>query len=273
MKIQLLISTYNEGILRVAKVLLPPMDGLSYLVSHQYTCEDCLPIPQSLLREDVIISQILSAGISVNRNNSIKCASGDIVVLLDDDVRLKTEYIESLKTLFETHPEVDVACCKIKTFAGEPEYKVYPEQEKLLQNIGALKAVSSIEISFRLRSVRDKGIWFDERFGLGTTVKSGEELLFLNACIKKGLNIRYFPIYTVEHSYLSTTKNQSAFSDERLFATGAQAYVLYGKMAFLRNFFAVFRRFGTLRKENISALHFIKMKQAGSMHILRGEKK
>ena len=272
MKIQLLISTYNERIEQVEHILLSPRDDLSYLVSHQCTKEEYRNIPQALIRPDVTIFQISGTGISANRNNSIRCANGDVVVLLDDDVRLQPDYIEAIRSIFKDHPEVDLACCKIKTLDGEPEYKVYPVEEKVLHETGELKSISSIEISFRLKSILDKNIWFDERFGLGRKANNGEELLFLNACLKSKLTIRYFPVFTVEHPFQSTTKNQPPYSDQTLFATGAQAYVLYGRMAFLRNYLAAVRRWKDLKREGVSVFHFIRMKQAGSMFICKGGK-
>jgi len=267
MKIQILISTYNEGIFQVEKVLLPPMEELSYLISHQCTDENRYGVPPGLCRPDVLVSAFPGTGISSNRNHAIRKATGEVVVLMDDDVRLKPEYIQHIRHIFETNPEIDIACTKIKTFDGEPEYKIYPVTERPLQSIRQLKAVSSIEIAFRLASVRGNMLEFDERFGLGAKVRSGEELLFLNNCLKRGLRITFFPVYTVEHPFQSSTKKQSAYSDERLFATGAQNYVLYGRIAFIISLLAVFRRYTSLRKEGISPLHFLKMKWKGSSYI------
>jgi len=269
--VQLLISTLNEGIERVGQMLLSPDDGLCYLVSHQITRTDCIAIPKDLQRDDVQVVQTKGVGLSANRNQAIRCASGDIVVLLDDDVRIKPEYMETIRSIFASHPEVDVSCCMIKTSDSDSEYKVYSGKAQPYQKISDLKSCSSIEISFRLEAIRNNNIRFDERFGLGTQIQSGEELLFLNECLRKGLHIHYFPVYTVEHPFWSSVKKKSPFSDERLFAAGAQSFMLYGKTGCLRNLFSALRRLPELGKEKVSVWHFLKVKQAGYRFIRQNE--
>lgn len=266
MHVQLLISTCNQGIQKVEAMLLPPIDGVSYLISHQCVNDYFRTVPPALIRDDVIILQMDRLGLSANRNNCLRNATGDILMILDDDVRLKPEYIGKVRDFFRSG-DVDVACSKILTMPDEPEYKNYSLEQHRLNRISQLKAVSSIEIALRLQPVRDKDIWFDERFGLGASFGSGEELLFLRDCLKKGLNIRYFPEYTVEHPYQSSTKSQSPYSDERLYVTGAQAYAMYGNMAYIRNLFAVLKRFGVLKKEHVSPGNFLKVKNAGANHL------
>jgi len=266
MHVQLLISTCNQGIQKVEAMLLPPIDGVSYLISHQFINEDFRTVPPALIREDVSIIQMNRLGLSANRNNCLCNATGDILMILDDDVRLKPEYIGKVRDFFSSG-DVDVACSKILTMPDEPEYKNYSLEQHRLNRISQLKAVSSIEIALRLQPVRDKDIWFDERFGLGASFGSGEELLFLHHCLKKGLNIRYFPEYTVEHPYQSSAKSKSPYSDERLFVAGAQAYAMYGNMAYIRNLLSVLKRFGVLKKEHVSSSHFLKVKNTGANHL------
>lgn len=262
MSVQLLISTINEGINKLEFMLMPPVEGVTYLISHQCLKEEFKIIPEALKRNDVRLIQIISTGLSVNRNNCLMHADGDILMILDDDIIIKPEYISKLRGLFSSD-NVDIACCKIKTYNDEPEYKSYSKKEINLKKISQLKAVSSIEISIRNKSFKSKDIWFDERFGLGTRAQSGEELIFLNDCLKKGLKIKFFPEYTIEHPFNSSAKNISPYSDSRLFTSGAQAFALYKNLAYLRNFIAVIRRFSAIRKSKISIIHFLKMKNEG----------
>jgi glycosyltransferase involved in cell wall biosynthesis len=266
MHLQLLISTCNQGIQKVQAMLLPPIDDVSYLISHQYVNKDFEIVPPALLRDDVKIIKMNQMGLSANRNNCLRYATGDVLMILDDDVKIYPEYLEKVREFFNSG-DVDVACGKIKTRPDEPEYKDYPSKEHQLEHISQLKAVSSIEISLRKKSIIENGIWFDERFGLGSLVSSGEELLFLNECLKKGLKIKYFPEYTVEHSCQSSVKKISAYSDERLFVAGAQAYALYGKSAYVRNFLSAFKRLKVLTMEYVSPWHFLKIKNSGSFHL------
>lgn len=262
MSVQLLISTINEGIYKIESMLMPPVEGVSYIITHQCLKEEFNIIPEALKRNDVRLIRINSTGLSVNRNNCLMHADGEILMILDDDVVIKPEYISKIRSFF-TYEEVDIACSKIKTNNDEPEYKSYPKKEINLTKISQLKAVSSIEISIRNKSFKNKDIWFDERFGLGTRAQSGEELIFLNDCLAKGLKIRFFPEYTIEHPFNSSAKDISPYSDSRLFTSGAQAFAIYKNLAYLRNFIAVIKRFSAIRKSEISIIHFLKMKNEG----------
>lgn len=262
MSVQLLISTINEGIFKIESILMPPIEGVSYIITHQCLKEEFNILPDALKRNDIRLIRINSLGLSVNRNNCLMHADGDILMILDDDVVIRPEYINKIRVFF-TSKDVDIACSKIRTNNDEPEYKSYPKKEFNLTKISQLKAVSSIEISIRNKSFKNKDIWFDERFGLGTQAQSGEELIFLNNCLAKGLKIRFFPEYTIEHPFNSSAKNVSPYSDSRLFTSGAQAFALYKNIAYLRNFIAVIRRFSAIKNSKITIKHFLKMKNEG----------
>ena len=53
-------------------------------------------------------------------------------------------------------------------------------------------------IAFRLSAIRENGIYFNQCFGGGTQHCAGEDNLFLNACINKGLRIYAYPAYIAE---------------------------------------------------------------------------
>jgi glycosyltransferase involved in cell wall biosynthesis len=267
MTLQWLISTYGNGIRNVENILLFPEFGLSYLVSHQDPEDLCPELPEFLERRDVSVHRIASTGLSKNRNNALKMADADIVVLADDDIRLHPAYPHHVRAAFKKFPDADVICFQIRTPEGSPPYKNYPELPGYLTKFSQLKGVSSIEIAFRRKKILENKLTFDERFGLGTQADSGEEFLFLANCLRKGLKIMFFPSYIVEHEFNSSVKSRPYYEDRRLFSTGAQNYVLYRDFAYLRNLLALVRRWPSLKKAGISASHFLKMKNAGCRYI------
>lgn len=267
MTLQWLISTYGDGIRNVGNALLFPEFGISYLVSHQDPDTLFPELPETLERPDVQVVKLQNKGLSKNRNNALKHASSDILVLADDDISLHPAYPHHIRRAFKLHPEIDVACFQIRTPEGSPAYKNYASIERPLTQLEELKAVSSIEIAFRRKSINEKHILFDERFGLGTPANCGEEFLFLAECLKKGLKIMFFPSYIVDHPFESSVKSRPFWEDQRLFVTGAQNYVLYKDFAYVRNLLALLRRWPSLHKAGVSAKHFLKMKNAGCRYI------
>ena len=263
MTLQWLISTYGNGIRKVENLLLYPELGNTYLVSHQDPNEAFKELPEKLHRNDVQVFVQKDTGLSKNRNNAIRHASADVLVIADDDIGLNPSYPMHILRAFKKHPEIDVACFQIRTPIDQQDYKKYPKKAKRLTRLTQLKAVSSIEIAFRRKSIREKRIWFDERFGLGTAANCGEEFLFLAECLRKGLTIMFFPVYIVEHPFESSANGRSFYEEKRLFSTGAQNYVLYGNLAYVRNLFAALRRYPTYRKAGVTFKQFLKFKNDG----------
>jgi len=126
-------------------------------------------------------------------------ASGDIAVIADDDVEYSKKYFNRIVEKYESNPDIDIACFKINTGEGNPEYKNYPNKEIVINSIKE-HSPSSIEITFRLKPIIEKGILFDERFGLGTRLKGGEEGLFFHDCIQNNLKIIFYILY-IEHVF------------------------------------------------------------------------
>jgi hypothetical protein len=86
---------------------------------------------------------------------------------------------------------LDIALFKIMTDEGESEYKSISDLISYELSLGKFHSPSSIEIAFRLESVRDK-IEFDERFGLGSYVCGGEEWLFIRDALQSNLKSLFF---------------------------------------------------------------------------------
>ena len=150
MFVNILVATIDEGIGRVENILLDPRPDLKYIISHQVTDERFRAVPGALQRSDVVVNQIAGRGLCRNRNNALALAGGDIVMLADDDVRYCAENIETVLDAFEADSEMGVACFKIATPAGDPEYKEYAEYPYLL-NDQSRHYISTLEIVFRLK--------------------------------------------------------------------------------------------------------------------------
>ncbi|WP_314242397.1 glycosyltransferase [Empedobacter tilapiae] len=216
----IIISTLNKGILGLEKTIKIQHPEICYLIVHQNYQN--ISVPDFLNREDIEIIDTPTKGLSESRNIGIKNCKTRYALIADDDL----EYIESgLEEIVEIvkKNELDFATFKIQTLEGEPEYKNYPLQE---YNFGEPKQwFSSVEILLNINSLKDNGISFDERFGLGTKLKKGEEEILINDCRKAGLQGKYFPIYIVIHPFESSgkSKNKELFNfffhgsfDERL---------------------------------------------------------
>jgi len=269
MIVNVLIATIDAGIGKVDKILLETRPDVQYVVSHQVTDEQYRTIPTALKRNDVTVGQIEGRGLSRNRNNALALAGGDIALLADDDVRYRPEYFEALLNTFNADRTIDVACFKIATPEGAAEYKDYAETSYLL-NDQVHHYISSLEIAFRIKAVKNRGIVFDQRFGLGSELVScGEEAVFIHDCIQAGLKVKYYPVYVVEHALQSTTRSRTEYATENNIFKGAYDARRFGWKAFPAAFIGTLQLWPSLRKEGKKPLQYLGERLRGAFYIYR----
>ncbi len=250
MIINILISTIDGGIDKVADVLLPQVkDTIRYKISHQYTAPSYIYVPDRLKREDVEISHIKGTGLCCNRNNAIEMADGDIAIIADDDVRYDFSFFETIECIYKDK-SIDVACFQIQTPNNEPPYKNYASKPFQIQKHQRYN-ISSIEISFRISRIKENKLQFDTRFGLGSGLfLSGEEDIFIHDCTLKGLKVFYFPYPIVFHKYMSTGKSD-LFSEQRNNTLGALTWEVYGYSSYARICWYVIKKWRELLNNKV----------------------
>lgn len=237
MKLNILISTLNSGIHQVSNIFLEPQDHVRYTVIHQITSSHYAQ-PDCIKRSDVQVIQTVGKGLSKSRNLAIDYAQGDIAIIADDDVLYTEQYFNTVLEAYRENPGLDVACFKIRTGEHEPEYKPYYKLPLLIQG-DPPHFISSIETTFRISSLQNSNVRFDERFGLGSgQFTSGEEMIFVYDCLKSGLKIKYFPEYIVEHPFESSGKS---LSNEKHMTVGA----VYARTKGLRSLGIAFKKFAS----------------------------
>lgn len=239
--IKILISTLGKRIERVPDILLPPREDVAYIVSWQGEAnskqQETCPQPAGAIdflfhRKDVVLSKISGLGLSANRNNAIaesqkisKKEGQSLWILADDDIRLRADWLDSLKTLASANEGTDLFVLQAMTPDGKPLHW-YPDKPFVYPDVP--KGFYFNSMGMVLRSGRQ---WpaFDARFGLGAPVlKMGEEDIFIRDCHKAGLKISYFPQPIVITE--ATTTSSGYNSDPALqMSKGAVLTLLHGK--------------------------------------------
>lgn len=130
-------------------------------------------------------------GVGLNRNNCLMRADADICLFADDDMVYEDNYVEIIEKAFNENPTADVIVFNLKE--KTVTRKIITEKTK----VGYLNYLryGTARIAVRLPSVKKHGIYFNQCFGGGTEHCHGEDNLFLNACLKKGLKIVAVPEY------------------------------------------------------------------------------
>lgn len=129
-------------------------------------------------------------GVGLNRNNSLMRATGDICLFADDDMKYVNGYANLIEKAFMDNPKADVIVFNIKG-------REFIKKRIRISYFNYLR-YGTARIAVRMRSVKEKGIYFNQCFGGGTEHCHGEDNLFLTACLKNGLHIYGEPILMAE---------------------------------------------------------------------------
>lgn len=183
MKVQVLIATMDQKDDHLLKEMNIQTDAI---IGNQ--CDKNEIMQQEFQGHTVTWLSFKERGVGLNRNNALMRATADICILADDDVRLEDNYEEMVKDAFERCPEADVLVLNTIDDHRFQNKKINRINRFNYQRYGAARMV------FRRQSVSMAGIYFNQNFGGGTQYGSGEDTLFLKACLDKQLKVYGVPV-------------------------------------------------------------------------------
>lgn len=180
-------------------------DGAVQLAAHLASfCDDVVLVVQMAERENVTrksgvtIIQSVERGLSKSRNVIIENASGDYIWFLDDDVTVsEKDFVRLHNAISSSRSVFDFIFCQISCSDCSGFYKKYPGNSMFLSL--KLLSVSSIEILARRSFLLSNSLYFNERLGLGTRMKSGEENELLLRALNSGASFKWLNFPAVSH--------------------------------------------------------------------------
>ncbi len=146
--------------------------------------------------ENISMVSLTEVGLSKSRNRLLQQATGDVCVFADDDLVYEPDYLDRLEQVYSS---MDMDICAF--------YRKERTIRRRLFNCKTLDlfSISSCEISFRRASIIDKGIYFDEQFGLGSgRYEIAEETIWLHDCLQGNVKIMRYPYHAVSHPHPSS---------------------------------------------------------------------
>ena len=185
-KVQILLSIMNEK--KPDKYLKKMNIKGNYVVINQITNDKI-----NKTNIDNKYSKIISVnekGLSKSRNLAIDNSDCAIGLLSDDDMYYVDDYQSIIVNDYKKYKDADIIAFVVEHENKKYEKKVFKEGR--LSFIKSLR-ISSVQISFRINSIKEKNIKFDENFGSGSKYYMGEENIFMYDCLKKHLKIYYIP--------------------------------------------------------------------------------
>lgn len=125
-------------------------------------------------------------GVGLNRNLGLMRSSADVCLFSDDDVRYDDNYVDTVLQAFEKHREADIILFNLRGEGGERGASQI-RRVQALNRWTALKFAGAPRVAVRRSSVLRANVYFSLLFGGGARYASGEDILFVASCIRKGL--------------------------------------------------------------------------------------
>ncbi len=182
-KVEVLISAMHQNDLRIAERTGIYSDAL---IINQCDVDECIEEQSEVGTIRCISTK--ERGLSRSRNMALNNATGDYCLICDDDEKLEADYPTKIRDAFEQHCDADIIAFIIKR-----EGKSYSNNSYKVGYLQSLR-IASWQICFDREKLLNSGVQFDENFGSGTPVGSGEENIFLFECLKAKLKIYFVPV-------------------------------------------------------------------------------
>ncbi len=156
-------------------------------------------------------------GVGLNRNNALMRASGDICLFADDDMVYVDDYVGKVQKAFEKYPDADVIAFNLI----EPKITRYVIKKAYKVGFLSYLRFGTARVAVRLKSIREKGIYFNQCFGGGTEHSHGEDNIFLTDCLRKGLKMYAIPEYIAELTEERPSTWKCGYNEKYFYDQGA----------------------------------------------------
>lgn len=195
--IEILVSTINQKSLAFLFKMFPneTWKRISILIVNQTRTDQLVSNYHNI---KIINSREI--GLSNSRNVALKNASKEILLIADDDIVYKENFIESILEGFNS-VSADVICFQYEIY-GKPA-KNYLSRISNDVNWLRLLNTSSVEVALKKELVYNT-FYFDDKFGKNAPFLMGEEIVFLSDLKNNKYKIGYFPQLILSHNHLTT---------------------------------------------------------------------
>jgi hypothetical protein len=124
----------------------------------------------------------------------------DVNMFADDDVEYIPDFEKTVLHEYSAHPDADVITFRVE----RGHHKEKAQHGHFDHTTKTIHRVPSIGITFKKTPIAKHNIRFDERFGIGGTYKSGEQVVFLHDCLAAVLKVVHVDTSIVRHTHLSS---------------------------------------------------------------------
>ncbi len=196
-------------------------------------------------------------GVGLSRNHALLRADADFCLFADEDIVYVDDYVQKVEQAFAEYPQADMLLFQIDVAEGRETYRIEKEGRVRWYNCGRYGAVS---FAIRREKVQALNITFHLFFGGGARYSNGEDSLFLQECIKKGMHVRKVPV-TLGHETGRESTWFKGYNRKFFYDRGVLYRYLYGRLKTLMTWRFLLAHKGELCKEVPLKQAYVWMKQ------------
>lgn len=177
--------------------------------------------------KEIIFISTPEMGLSNSRNMLLEQVESGIGILGDDDLVYLDGYEKIIEDAHLKYQDADIIVFRFTEDLNRNTRQQFQEERSL--GIMQISKVASVEVTFKIDRIKEKGLRFDPLLGLGAEFGSGEENAFLADALRSGLVIQYIPktICYTEPMSEERVKWKNGFNEEYFVKKGACFYRIY----------------------------------------------
>lgn len=136
---------------------------------------------------DILFFSLDERGVGLSRNTALLRADQDICVFADEDMIYVNGYADLIEKEFKKNPKADVILFSVESLNRDKPLRVIKENKRVRRK--EAMGYGCARIAIKRKCQLEKNIWFSLLFGGGAKYGSGEDTIFLQDCLKKGLKV------------------------------------------------------------------------------------
>ena len=222
--IAILVATMNRDSPDFLKSMFPGQNiaEIAIIVVNQTMPGRVIAPPSN---PSVQIINSFEKGLSASRNLALLNTDRKLCLLADDDIVYQADFIDTVLAAFNQNP--DAALITFRTLDEKGAlFKKYPATRKSKLSAVDRLSIMSVEMALNNAMLKEAGLKFDNRFGLGTNFPLGEEAVLANQLHSKGMKMVMEPQAINSHPAQSSSETLS--NTEKYFTLGAVYTAIFG---------------------------------------------
>lgn len=252
MTLQMLVSGVQLNTETIARTMNLQTDSI---IINQ--CDENSYLQYDYNGSDIKIYSFAERGVGLSRNNALLRATADIILFADEDIVYEDGYANLVIKAFEEHPEADMLLFNMDVAEDRATYHTNSEHRVHRWNCGRYPTYS---FACRRDKIHKNNITFNLLFGGGAKYCNGEDSLFIQECLKKGLRIYALPTLIGKEVPRPSTWFDG-YTDKFFHDRGVLYRALYGNLALPMAYRFLLRHRGTMLTDRSFKEAFSLMKQ------------